>query len=55
MLLKILQMLLFFNYGVENIFSFSFIEAFFFGFNDFFDSKRKNVSQHTRITSLVGK
>ena len=27
MLLKILQMLLFFNYGVQNIFSFGFIEA----------------------------
>ena len=28
---------------------------FSFGFNDVFDSKHKNVSQHARTTSLVGK
>ena len=26
-----------------------------FGFKDVFDSKHKNVSQHGRITALVGK
>ena len=37
------------------LFSFLCVKYISFGFNDVFDSKHKNVSQHARIMSLVGK